>query len=88
VTTIPALAPAPAPLARNPLLSAAVQQQTSVRDAFMARPAIPLGAAASPRDGTDDEQALADDAQCIAIGAAPSRLSVSVLRPAIDWWWR
>lgn len=89
VTPQPApLPPAPAPLL-SPALVAAIQQQASGVDAFVARPPVPSALAASPREKKDDDDVKITDAQCVAIGgSAPSRLPLSVVRPATDWWWR
>jgi hypothetical protein len=65
---------------------AAVQQQSSQRDAFVARAPLPASLAASPRL-KDDEEVNVTPVQCTPVGAgAPAWLSVSVIRPAFDWW--
>jgi hypothetical protein len=69
------------------VLVAAVQQQASQLDAFVARPALPVAFATSPRDKDKEKDDEAAPAQCLAIGAsAPSRIPLAVIRPAFDWW--
>ena len=67
------------------MVMAAVQQQTSQLDAFVARSPVPASLAASPRSRDDDEVAVTA-VQCVPGTSAPSRLPLAVIRPAFDWW--